>query len=138
MIDYIRIDIVGSDKVDKYLSEGWEIIETAKFISSYPEGQDTSLSFHIGLPARVMVDKLMSVIKNYEEHGLKEKLYEGVAESLGEIASEYGTGDGHHTSSKIAKYMENYEKVVNNKSVTVRKKYTQEELKELKESKFFF
>ncbi len=125
MKEYIRVDLCGSGQVDKYLQDGWEIIETAK--QSYPDGE-TKVDYHIGLPAKVMVDKLLSVIKDYEAQGLKETLFEGIAEGFGENASDYETGMGHATPSKTARYMENYERIVNNQIVTVRKKYTQEEL----------
>ncbi|MED4370741.1 hypothetical protein ACGYLS_20880 [Bacillus subtilis] len=127
MNEYIRVDLVNPGKVDKYLSDGWEIIETAKH--SYPDGE-TTVDYHIGLPARVMVENLLSIIKDYESLGLKEKLFEGIAEGFGETASDYGTGRGHATSSKTARYMEEYERIVNNKIVNVFRKHTQEELKE--------
>lgn len=133
MKEYIRLELVGSGEVHKYLEDGWEIVETAK--QSYPEGE-TRVDYHIGLPARVMVDRLMTVIRDYEEQGLKEKLFEGVAESFDENASDYETGAGHPTSSKTARYMETYEKTVNDINVTVRKKFTQEELRERAEFNF--
>jgi hypothetical protein len=133
MKEYIRLELVGSGEVHKYLEDGWEIVETAK--QSFPDGE-TRVDYHIGLPARVMVDKLMTVIRDYEEHGLKEKLFVGVAENFGENASEYEAGAGHSTPSKTARYMETYEKTVNDKNVNVRKKYTQEELQERAEFEF--
>jgi hypothetical protein len=133
MNEYIRVDLVNSGQVDKYLSNGWEIIETAK--QSYPDGE-TTVDYHIGLPARVMVEKLLSVIKDYESLGLKEKLFEGIAEGFEETASDYETGMGVATPSRTARYMENYERIVNNKIVTVYRKYTQEELKERVEYNF--
>jgi hypothetical protein len=132
MKEYVKLDLVGSGEVHKYLADGWEIVEAAK--QSY-EGE-TRVDYHIGLPARVMVDKLMTIIRDYEEHDLKEKLFEGVAENFGENASEYQAGAGHSTPSKTARYMETYEKTVNDKNVTVRKKYTQEELQERAEFEF--
>jgi hypothetical protein len=125
MKEYIRVDLYGSGQVDKYLQDGWEIIETAK--QSYPDGE-TKVDYHIGLPAKVLVDKLTSFIRDYESLGLKESLFEGVAKGFEENASDYETGAGHATPSKTARYIENYEHIVNNKIVTVRKKYTQEEL----------
>jgi hypothetical protein len=133
MKEYIRVDLCGSGQVDKYLNDGWEIIETAK--QSYPDGE-TKVDYHIGLPAKVLVDKLLSVIKDYEEQGLKERLFEGVAIGFDENASDYETGMGHATPSKTARYMENYERIVNNQIVQVRKKFTQQELKERAEFGF--
>ncbi|MCY9097634.1 hypothetical protein MOE49_00810 [Bacillus inaquosorum] len=133
MNEYIRVDMVNSGQVDKYLNDGWEIIETAK--RSYPDGE-TTVEYHIGLPARVMVENLLSVIKDYESLGLKEKLFEGIAEGFGETASDYEIGMGHTTSSNTARYMEEYERIVNNKIVKVFRKYTQEELKERGEYSF--
>lgn len=130
MSEYMKVDVVHSHAVDKYLSEGWEIIETAKFSTDY--GQlDTKIDYHMGLPARVMVQKLTSIIKDYEEYGLKEKLFNGIAESNNEKVEDYEAGLGHPTNSKIAKYIEVYERLVNNQIVEIRKKYTQEELEEM-------
>jgi len=129
MNEYIRVDVVSSHSVDKYLSEGWEIIETTKVDTGLGE-ISARVEYHIGLPANILVGQLTKIIKDYEEQGLKRKLYEGVAKRFNEDASEYGTGDGHSTSSQTAKYMVTYEKVVNNQNVQVYKKYTQEELQE--------
>ncbi|PFO03738.1 hypothetical protein COJ85_13930 [Bacillus sp. AFS076308] len=133
MNDYIRVDVVGAGLVDRYLKDGWEIVETAK--QSYPDGE-TKVDYHIGLPARVLVDKLTAIIKDYEAHGLNEQLFDGVAKGFDENASDYETGMGHATSSKTARYMENYEMIVNNKEVVVNRKYTQEELAERAEYNF--
>jgi hypothetical protein len=133
MKEYIRVDLCGSGQVDKYLQDGWEIIETAK--QSYPDGE-TKVDYHIGLPAKVLVDKLTAIIRDYESLGLKGNLFEGVAKGFDENASDYETGGGHQTPSKTARYMENYERIVNNQIVTVFKKYTQEELRELAEFNF--
>jgi hypothetical protein len=129
MENYIRVELAYADTVDKYLGDGWEIIDTAKSTTGY-EQLDTTIKYHVGLPARVQVDRLMAIIRDYEDQGLKEKLFEGVAEKSGETVSDYEIGGRYHAPSKIARYMENYEDVVNNRNVIVSKKPTQEELAE--------
>lgn len=124
MKEYLKVDVVGSGQVDKYLKDGWEIIETVK--QSYSDGE-TRVEYHIGLPAKVMVKKLTAIIRDYEKQDLKEKLFEGVAESFGENASDYETGFGQTTNGKTARYIENYEKIVNDKIINVYKKYAEDE-----------
>lgn len=136
MKDYVRVEIVRSGEVDKYLSEGWEIIETARFSNDYGPAVETRLDYHVGFPARVLVDNLLSILKDYEAHGLKEKLYEKVAESFGENASDYDFSAGHSISTNATRYMEKYERLVNNRYVYVKKKFTQEELDEQAEFNF--
>lgn len=116
MTDYVRVEVVGSgDKVDKYLNEGWEIIETTK--SAYPEG-DTFLSYHIGLPAKVLLDNLLEIIHEYEKRGFKDKLFQAVAEENGEKIDDYETSGFFNVSTASTDFMEGYEKVVNNKRVS--------------------
>lgn len=83
MDTYMQVDIVNSDEINNYLSKGWEIIETIK-INTDCSQFETRINYHIGLSAKVMVDKLITIIKDSEEHDLKKKLYEYVAESFDE------------------------------------------------------
>ena len=116
MKDYIRLEVLGSgDSVDKYLSNGWEIIDTTK--SAYPEG-DTFVNYHLGLPAKVAMDNLLLIISEYERHGLKEKLFEAIAKQYDDNVDDYDTDGFHSTKNELTNFMQTYEDVVNNKKVT--------------------
>lgn len=122
MGDYVRTDTVNAGRVNSFLENGWEVIETTK--SQYDES--TELTYHVGLPSRVLMNQLIGIIKEYEKHGLKEKLFENVAKEFGEDMQEYGSS-GYRTSDKTPMYMERYEKVVNNVNKTFYKDRTSDE-----------
>ena len=113
MGDYIRIDTVNAGRVNSFLEDGWEVIETTK--THY--GDSTELNYHVGLPSKVLVNELIAIIKDFEKHGLKEKLFENVAKEFGEDIQEYSSS-GYRTSDKTPLYMERYEKIVNNANKT--------------------
>ena len=116
MKDYIRLEILASgDSVDQYLSKGWEIIDTTK--SAFPEG-DTFVKYHLGLPSKVLMDNLLSIIKEYERHGLKELLFESIAKQNDDNVNDYDTNGFHSTKNELTNFMQTYEDVVNNKKVT--------------------
>jgi len=122
MRDYIKIEVVGEGQTDKYLTNGWEIIETVKkSYDGYGSG-DTRLEYHLGLPSRVMIDRLTAVIKEYEKYGFKDLLFEKVAEDFGENISDYEAGGGRPTYDKTPSYIVNYERTVNNNDVSLYKK----------------
>lgn len=118
MNDYTRIDVVSATGVDKFLKQGWEIVETTK--SASPEG-DTTLNYHVGLPARVVMNKLLTIVKVYEKHDLKNKLFEAVANENGEKLDDYEVGL-YSSGTNLAKFMESYEHIVNNEYVKYSKK----------------
>lgn len=119
MSDYIKVKAIDENQVDKYLNNGWEIIDTVK--TSY-DGNDARLDYHIGLPSRVVIDMLTGVIREYEKHGFKELLFEKVAEGFGENVSDYEEGGGRPSYDKTPSYIEDYELTVNNSNVSIYKK----------------
>ena len=136
MKDYIKIEVVGEGTIDGYLSSGWEVIDAVK--TSYDGvGNDTRLDYHIGLPPRVMIDRLTAVIKEYEKYGFKDLLFEKVAEGYGENVSDYEQGGGQPTYDKTPSYIENYERTVNNSNVRIYKKVSFKTTHEQQDNDFF-
>ncbi|MEN8699606.1 hypothetical protein [Bacillus infantis] len=114
MIEYSRLEIVDAKEVDMYLNKGWQIIETSK--STYPEG-DTLVKYHVGYPTSRFVDDLKSIIKEYENRGFKDKLFEEIATENSENINDYDTRGFYTVRTPLTKFMENYELIVNNKTV---------------------
>lgn len=110
MKDYVRTDCIREGNINSYLADGWEIIETTKVLVEYPD--TTALEYHIGLPARVLIDKLLGIIKDYEKYGFKEELFKKIAEENGKNLDDYVRGG--IGKDAVAEYMTNYEKVVDN------------------------
>lgn len=117
MKDYVRIENVSSKSVDSYLQKGWEVIETLRYSEEY--GNHNRVEYHIGLPARVWANQLLGVIKQYEEKGFKEKLFEAIAEENGEDLANYSESGFMASQDATALYIGRYETVVKNKEVSI-------------------
>lgn len=117
MNDFIKIVTVNNREVDRYLKDGWEIIDTTK--EGYGDG-GFFLKYHLGLSTRTMVMKLKEVIYSYEEHGFKEQLFKKVAESNGEDYSLYSNSisNGYISKDATISFMENYEKDIHDKKIS--------------------
>lgn len=126
MVEYCRFNVVEANEVDKFLGEGWRIIETSK--SAYPEG-DTFIKYHIGYPVTRLVEDLALVIREYEKHGFKEKLFDVVATENNENVKDYDTAGFYTAHTPLTKFMENYEDKVNNKKTVFYREPTNEEYK---------
>lgn len=110
MRDYIRTNYISASQVDNYLSQGWEIIETTK--SFFPP-EDTQITYHVGLPARTLLEKYRNIIRDYEKFDLDKTLFEKIAESHGKNIADYeisGWGD----DDEVSQYLTNYERIINN------------------------
>lgn len=115
MSKYVEVTVVtDGDKVNKLISEGWEIISTNNYVIEPP---DARTQYHMGLPAQVLVEELRGLIRKYEEFGFKDELFKKVAEQNEENLDDYGTGTGRYTIDKTPKFMSKYEKLVNNRNV---------------------
>lgn len=124
MRGYIKIDVVNAETVDKLLSQGWEIIETTK--KAYPEG-GSSLNYHVGLPAKAKIESLVSIIRQFEKYGLKEKLFEAAAEEFEENLDDYEPHGGFHVHTSLTQFMEEYEEAVNDKKIKYYKKSVEQD-----------
>src|SRR5690625_4975681 len=105
MRDYIKVEVVTESDIEKYLSNGWEIIDKAKGHL----GSDRIIAYHIGLPVREQMKRLEEIIKDYELFGFKEKLFEKIAEKNNQSVEDYSNTGGYITSAETAKYMEKYD-----------------------------
>ena len=120
MKDFLKVITVQEGSVDKYLQDGWEIIDTTK--EGYGDG-GFYLKFHLGLTTRSMMIKYKEIIDSYEEFGFKEQLFEKVATSNGENYKDYSdTRVGRRTKDLTTEFMERYEKNVHDLEVTYYKK----------------
>jgi hypothetical protein len=128
MKDFIQIEIVHSNEIDKYLQKGWEIIETTKMV--YDDG-GSRLNYHIGFSARSKVNELKQILKIYEEYGFKEELFKKVAQSNGDNIDNYDESpSGHPVGNETVSFLEQYEATVNDKQTKFYKKLTPEEIAE--------
>ena len=105
------------EEVNKLKSEGWEVIttETVKDID-----QSETIYYHLGLSYERYAKELLKIIREYETHGLKEKLFENIAVKNGEDYSEieedknsFWIGVNQNTTTK---FMTKYDKLVNDKN----------------------
>ncbi|AVM25529.1 hypothetical protein [Bacillus pumilus] len=111
MKDYTEIlEIDTRDKVNKYLEEGWEIIDTLKI--KYPE-QDF-LKFVIGYPASKKIEDLKAIIRRYEEANLKVELFKSIADNNGHDFNEIEEDSNYGDSNATTDYMNFYEKTMGN------------------------
>lgn len=111
MNDYLRVKVAKANTVDKYLTDGWEIIEVTKeWTGDSAEG--TTLKYHMGLSARKLVEKYEAIVKDYESNGLKEQLFKKIAESNGKDINNYELNSWYNGNDETAKYMTNYDRIV--------------------------
>lgn len=89
--------------------------------------QETSLRYHVGLPAEVRIDELKQILKLYEKYGFKEELFTKIAEENGHDLDDYSYNGGYTVNNETTRFIEKYEKIVNGKRVTLCKKINVEE-----------
>lgn len=116
-MDYSRIDTATDRTIQKYLDEGWHIIKTTETV--YP-GEGSHILYHVGYPLKNRVEDLLKIIRDYEQHGFKEQLFEKIASLHGEKAEDY-INDGGVPMDEPAKYFSWYETAVRNKLTTFSK-----------------
>lgn len=112
MAEYIKIKTVGDTEVNQYLEDGWEIM--GETISFEPPEIGT-IYYDIGLPAKVMIERLNSIIKDYERFGFKEKLFQEIAKEYGDSLENYQTNSFLHEDNHFKKYMKDYDLYANDK-----------------------
>jgi alanyl-tRNA synthetase len=125
MRDFVEVKIVYANQIDDYLKDGWEIIDTTTLVLGNGESK---LEYHIGLPPKAKIDQLKQIIKLYEEYGFKEELFKKIAEKNGHDLNDYTEGSGFHVNNETTQFIENYEKIVNNKVIKLYKKFDLKEL----------
>lgn len=112
-MNYVNIECVNERGVQQYLDKGWEIIEVTKEIAGPNE---TILKYHIGYSATKRIADLLGIIEEYENRGLKDQLFEMVAEENGEKADDFIAAGGL-SSSPTAKFFSKYDSLVKNRNV---------------------
>ena len=119
MDKYVRL-IEANDEYDanKYIENGWEVISTVKFSN----GESEYLRYHLGLPAKVLMDKLMSIVKEYEKHDLEDVLFEKVAKETNDRVENYETSKSGVPWTPLAKFMTEYDNTVNGSRLSYKKK----------------
>lgn len=111
MRQYVEIDSCYTRQINDKLADGWEVID--KTTSVHPDGEET-MTYHIGYPAEKRIEDLKGIIKKYESFGLKEVLFDKVAEENGNTVDMFKKGSGFGTNDPTAKFMTRYEKLVDN------------------------
>lgn len=121
--DYVYVKKVYDVDVQTYLNGGWEIIEKTKNLIDMPN--ITRLEYHIGMSAKVLLQQYDAIIRDYEKYGLKDSLFEKIAESNEHSIKDYVEYEGYdmwrlgdRNFDATSKYITNYEKVINNSTKT--------------------
>ncbi|MGG1618217.1 hypothetical protein [Paenibacillus sp. NRS-1781] len=122
-MEYVRIEACSEQSVQRYLDGGWKIIDTAK--SEYP-GEGSQIIYHVGYPAAKRIEDLLNIIKDYEKHGFKERLFEIIATENEDDYTQYDR-DGGVPTSDTAKYMSQYDSAVQNRNITYSKRHVPQE-----------
>jgi hypothetical protein len=115
-LDYVKIETATSYNIQKYLDEGWVIIDTSK---EFNGRDDTSIRYHVGYPAQKRIQDLMSIISMYEEHGFKTLLFNEIAKKNGVNLDEYEMGEW--SFDETSRLLSLYESVVQYKKVVFSK-----------------
>lgn len=126
MADYIRVyETSNESQANKYIENGWDLIDTQTRNRFDGEGGYSSYTnYTLGLSSKVYANKLLSIVKEYEKYGLKEVLFEKIEEETDDKISNYQQiGGGFKTPSEtqLAKFVSNYEDIVNNEKVLLYK-----------------
>lgn len=121
-MSFVKIYTVSGREVQRYLDDGWELIDTTKELIGPSE---TQIIHHIGYPAKRKIDDLLKIINEYEKRGLKQKLFELVAEENGDNIEDISLNGGRvmEGKSKTAKFMSWHDSTVLGKQVTYYEKY---------------
>ena len=107
MADYVKVIKTSNDKVaNGYIKRGWDLIDTYKAIGTdeYGEPMGSFPVYNLGLSSKEFTNKLLGIIKEYENHGFKEALFEKIADEQ---------GDQSGLDSPVAKFVTNYKEIVN-------------------------
>ena len=96
------------------------MIETIKSVN--PNTGSEFVKIILGLPIKEHVNKLISIIRDYEEHNLKDVLLKKVAEQLDDNVQDYKAVRSAESTTPLGKYMSDYEDVVNDEKVFYVKK----------------
>lgn len=105
----------NADEVNEYLTNGWDLIDTAQ--KAYGDG--SFVTQHIlGLSYKAVAEGLLTIVKAYEEHGLKEELLSKMVDDEGDTAERYVTNGFFSDKNDLAKFLVKYEALVNKKEVT--------------------
>ena len=117
MTKYVRVyETSDSTEANKLIKNGWDLISPSTEVTS--DGEGTYVRYNLGLSYKEYTNKLLSVIKDYEKHGYKDKLLKKVEEELNDKIDNYGTKGWHVSDSPLANYLSNYEMIVNGKEVS--------------------
>lgn len=115
MLRYLKIEVVSEKEINKYLTKGWEVIDTTKELLG--DGKSTILQYHVGYPVSKHIQNLIEIIKEYEKFGFKEKLFKNKAQEYNENLEDYDTSGFFNANTNLTNFLKNYEYIVNGKEV---------------------
>ena len=119
MYEYVRlIEAENEYEANEFIENGWEVISAVKS----KNGESEYIKYHLGLPAKVLLDKLMSIVKEYEKHGLKDVLFGKVAKKTNDRAENYAASKDGVSWTPLAKFMTEYDNTVNGSRLSYAKK----------------
>lgn len=127
MGDYVRVfETANEEDVNEYINKGWDLIGTSKITQH--DGDASYIKFTLGLSTKEYANRLLAIVKTYEKHGLKDTMFEKVASEIGSSVnwynlkakkslSWYELSELAPSKAPLAKFMTDYEHIVNNADV---------------------
>jgi hypothetical protein len=122
---YQKVDDI--EKVNELQREGWDTLERIK---THPYGEER-VEYVMGYPLKNYTEYLERIIATYEKLGYKEELFKYIAEKNDERFEDIEVDDSFFTDAYAVKrmkesptmsFMKNYEELINNERITLRKK----------------
>lgn len=118
MVEYVRVFETSSMKeVHEYTNKGWVVINTYKIEEDDDLPIDGGIRYVLGLSSKELSNKLIDIVKEYEKYGFKDALFGKIADEMGDRLEDYRPSSGLGVVAPLAKYMSNYEELVNGKTV---------------------
>lgn len=131
MADYVRVfETMNEKEANEYIKNGWDLIDAPTVTNFDGDSHYTSRTqYTLGLSAKEHANKLLAIIREYEKRGFKAALFEETASEQNDNMKWYEPKGKAETArleligpgpskSPIAKFMADYEDVVNEKKVS--------------------
>lgn len=127
LAEYAKVVHTASyEQANKLISQGWNLLEVVKATDGY---SGSSVTHVLGFSFKTRAEKLLAIIKSYEEIYTKESLFRAVAEKKGQNFDLYETNSFFEDNNEFTEFMVSYELIVNNRKVSYAKKSSNEEFK---------
>ena len=132
MAEYVRVfETSNVREANEYISKGWDLIDSPTITSFDGDSRYSNhTQYVLGLSTKEYANKLLAIIREYEKHGFKDVMFEEAARELNDNVELYEEPEDEKqlaniellgpglSKSPIAKFMADYEDMVNNKKIS--------------------